>query len=177
MAHQAIILAGMQDTALEKLLARLDETGEEGIATREFIASRRVKVGLRKQPTGARWTPFGHIELNPSQMRNEQYALSLVVHEVRHLKQGILRALSVQGELEAWQAQFAYLRAQRGKYADSPDSEALIDDLMQLSPHDRADLQRARILMRKIAGEEYHINWLPLFPLGREMLFLVTGRK
>ncbi len=168
MAHQAIILAGMQDTALKKLLARLDETGEEGIAAREFIARRRVKVGLRKQPTGARWTLLGHIELNPSQVQDELYALSLIVHEVRHLEQGILRALSVQGELEAWQAQFAFLKKQTGKYANSPSHETLIEELMRLSPDDRADLLRARTLMQEFAGKKYRINWLPLFPPGRK---------
>jgi len=167
MAHQAIILAGMQNNALEKLLARLDETGEEGIAAHEYIASRRVKVGLRKQPTGARWTPFGHIELNPSQMQDELYALSLIVHEVRHLKQGIFHALSVQGELEAWQEQFAFLKAQTGRYANSSSHETLIEELMRLSPADRTDLLRARSLMQEYAGKKYRINWLPLFPPGR----------
>jgi hypothetical protein len=85
---------------LDKLIARLDETGPEGRAARDFLRARRVRVGLRPQPTGARWTVLGHIELNPSQLADEAYALSLIVHEVRHLKQGILGALSVRGELE-----------------------------------------------------------------------------
>lgn len=168
MALLPIILAGMKDPTLEKLLARLDETGTEGAAAQKFIANRRVRVSLRKQPTGARWTPFGHIELNPSQMKDEPYALSLIVHEVRHLKQGIFHALSVQGELEAWQEQFAYLKAQTGKYTNSSSHEALIEELMTLSPDDRADLLRARALMQKYAGKKYRINWLPIFPLGRK---------
>ncbi len=107
----------MRPFTLDELLARLDETGEAGRAAREYIRHRRVRVRLRRQSTGARWTPFGNIELSPTQLGNEAYALSLVVHEVCHLKQGILSALSVRGELEAWQEQFAFLKSLTGKYS------------------------------------------------------------
>jgi hypothetical protein len=155
----------MDVSPLEKLLNRLDETGPEGRAARDFLRARRVKVGVRPQPTGARWTIFGYIELHPAQMNNEAYALSLIVHEVRHLKQGLLGALSVRGELEAWQEQFAYLKSQTGQYSVSPRHQAIIEELMTLGLDSRADLQRARALMREYAGKKYRINWLPLFPL------------
>ncbi|RJP52724.1 MAG: hypothetical protein C4583_06180 [Anaerolineaceae bacterium] len=149
---------------LDKLLTRLEGTGPEGRAARDFLQERRVKVGLRPQPTGARWTIFGHIELHPAQIDNEAYALSLIVHEVRHLKQGLLGALSVRGELEAWQEQFAFLKSQTGQYTASPRHNAIIEQLMTLSLDSRADLQRARALMREYAGPKYRIHWLPLFP-------------
>jgi hypothetical protein len=110
---------------------------------------------------------FGHIELSPSQLADEAYALSLIVHEVRHLKQGILGALSVRGELEAWQEQFAFLKAQR-HYSSLPRHNAIIEELMILSLDSCADLQRARELMREYAGPKYRINWLPLFPLWKK---------
>ncbi len=152
-------------SALDNLLARLDETGPEGRAARDFLRARRIRVGLRSQPTGARWTAFGRIELAPSQLADEAYALSLIVHEVRHLKQGTCGALSVRGELEAWQEQFVFLKSLTGKYSSSPRHQALIEEMMTLSIDSRADLQRARALMREYAGPKYRINWLPLFPL------------
>lgn len=157
--------------SLDKLLARLDENGPEGRAARDYLSVRGIRVRIRPQPTGARWTAFGHIELAPSQLADEAYALSLIVHEVRHLKQGILGALSVRGELEAWQEQFAFLKAQTGHYSSSPRHNAIIEELLTLSKDSRSDLQRARALIRDYAGPRYRINWLPLFPLGREIRF------
>lgn len=153
------------DSKLADLLKRLDETGPEGRAARDFLGARRVKVGLHLQPTGARWTLFGHIQLHPNQVDNEAYALSLIIHEVRHLKQGFFGALSVRGELEAWQEQFVFLKSQTGQYSASPRQQTIIEEMMTLGLDSRADLQRARALMREYAGKKYRINWLPLFPL------------
>lgn len=167
----------MRDTSrLNELLARLDSTGPVGQAAREFLQARRVRVSLHPQPTGARWTAFGHIELSPSNVADESYALSLIVHEVRHLQQGILGALSVRGELEAWQEQFAYLKSLTGKFSIFPRHNAMIEELMGLSLSSRADLKRARALMRAYAGRKYRIDLLPLYPLGREILFWLIGR-
>lgn len=162
---------------LDRLLSRLDEAGPEGRAARDFMRARRIRVGLRPQPTGARWTLSGHIELHPNQMDNEAYALSLIVHEARHLKQGLFGALSVRGELEAWQEQFAFLKSLTGKYAASPRHNAIIEEVTTLSPDSRADLQRARQLMREFAGPQYRIHWLPLQPLMSEIRFHLSKRK
>jgi predicted SprT family Zn-dependent metalloprotease len=167
----------MDSSPLDKLLVRLEETGPEGRAARDFLRTRRVRVGLRRQPTGARWTALGGIQLNPSNLADEAYALSLIVHEVRHLKQGIVTALSVRGELEAWQEQFAYLKSLTGKYSASPRHEAIIEEMMMLSLDIRADLARVRVLMREYAGKKYRINWLPLFPLRCEIRFWLTKRR
>lgn len=166
----------MNDAAkLDQLLARLDETSPEGRAARDFLRARRVRLRLRPQPTGARWTIFGNIELEPSQLANEAYALSLIVHEVRHLRQGIFGALSVRGELQAWQEQFAFLKSQTGRYSHDPHKNAIIEALMRLSVNSRTDLKAARILMRDYAGPKYRINWLPLYPPGREIWYWMTG--
>jgi hypothetical protein len=90
----------------------------------------------------------------------------------RHLKQGILGALSVRGELEAWQEQFAYLKSLTGRYSASPRHNAIIEQLMTLSLDSRTELQRARVLMREYAGPKYRINLLPLFPLRLRFQFL-----
>ncbi len=165
----------MADVSLDNLLAKLDETGPDGRAARDFLRARRVRVGLRPQPTGARWTAFGHIQLNPSTLADEVYALSLIVHEVRHLKQGIFGALSVRGELEAWQEQFAYLKSLTGRYSAAPRQEAIIEEMMSLSLDIRTDLQRARMLMQEFGGKKYRIDLLPLYPLGREIGFWLIG--
>ena len=110
-------------------------------------------------------------------MENEAYALSLIVHEVRHLKQGLIGALSVRGELEAWQEQFAYLKSLTGKYSVSARHQAIIEELMTLSLDSRANLQRARTLMRDYAGPKYRINWLPLHPIWKEIGYVIFRRK
>jgi hypothetical protein len=99
--------------------------------------------------------------------------LSLLVHEVHHLKQGWHLALSVQGELEAWQVQFAYLKSLTQKYSPYPQHEATITELMMLSPSNREHLKHARVLMQRFAGKKYRIDLYPLYPLAREIQFLL----
>ncbi len=163
-------------SALDNLIRRLDSTNLLGRAARDYLLARGIRVTLRPQPTGARWTALGHIELAPSQLADEAYALSLIVHEVRHLKQGILSALSVRGELEAWQEQFAFLKSQMGRYSASTRQNEIIEEMMTLSLDSRVDLQSARALMREFSGKKYRINWLPLYPFGREIWYWLTGR-
>jgi hypothetical protein len=165
----------METSALDKLLKRLDESGPPGLAARQYLDNHKVQVRLKSQSTGARWTVLGGIELNPSQLANEPYALSLIVHEVCHMRQGFYKALSVQGELAAWQEQFACLHSMSGRYSVDDGRNGLIAELMSLSGENRSDLLRARELMRKFAGEKYHIDWLPIFPLLREIRFRLTG--
>ncbi len=43
------------------------------------------------------------------------FMLNLVAHEALHLKQGVLTALSVYGELEAWQLGFRIFQALGGR--------------------------------------------------------------
>lgn len=164
---------------LENLLARLPSTGEAGEAALRYLSERRTRVRIRKQSSsGARWTLFGNIELNTSYAEgtNDAYALSLLVHEVHHLKQGWHLALSVQGELEAWQVQFAYLKSLTQKYSPYPQHEATITELMSLSPSSREHLKHARVLMPRFAGKKYRIDLYPLYPLGREIQFRLTGK-
>jgi hypothetical protein len=157
---------------LENLLTRLASTGEAGEAAFRYIRERQVPVRIRKQATGARWTLFGAIELNPDYVGaiSDNYAMSLIVHEVHHLKQGWQLALSVEGELEAWQVQFAYLKTVMGMFFPVPEYDAVIAELMSL-PSTRAGLIRARTLMQKFAGKKYRVDLLPLYPLWKEILF------
>jgi hypothetical protein len=166
---------------LDQLLKELGRCGPQGEAALEFIGERKVKISLHDQPTGARWTLGGNIELHPrfsSGTPDEPYPLSLIVHEVRHLEQGFFTALSVYGELDAWQLQFSFLKSLTGFYHPNPQNNAIITDLMSLSlNNDRDVLVQARNLMRAYAGKFYRINLLPLLPLPGEILFLFTYRR
>jgi len=123
----------------------------------------------------------GLILLHPRYAAGEPdspYPLSLIIHEVKHLQQGWITALSVQGELEAWQEQFRFLKALTGYYNELPYRDEIIRDLMSFSSSaDRQALSQARDLMRAYAGDNYRVDLLPLYPLDKEILFLLTGGK
>jgi hypothetical protein len=163
------------------LLASLDRSGPVGHQTVGYAQDHGIHVGIRGQSAGARWTPCNRIELHPRYVEgsaNSPYALSLVVHEVRHLRQGWLTALSVYGELDAWQCQFGFLESMTGRHREEADRDRIIPKLMSLPlDWDRADLQTARVLMRAYAGRTYRVDLLPLYPLHRELAFLLTGRR
>src|SRR3972149_9125054 len=99
-----------------KVLSILSASGPAGKRTASYIAAKKVKLSFAAQPTGARWTPRGmligpkEIQINPKQEASTKEAkdawrISLIAHEARHYEQGLFTALSVYGELEAWQLQ------------------------------------------------------------------------
>lgn len=163
---------------LDLSLKHLDSTGPQGAAAVDYLKKRGVKIEFHNQPTAARWTIFGSIQLHPRYAvspPDDPYALSLIVHETRHLQQGFFTALSVMGELQAWQLQFEFYRSLTGKYSPAGIFEPIIAELMSLSMTDRAHLHRARELMVAYAGPKYRIDWLPLYPLGREIGHWLNG--
>ena len=107
------------------VLDHLNASGQEGAAAVSFIKNRNVKIGFRKQKsTGAMWSLNGNIYLNANNFSlstppTHAFMLSLVAHEALHLKQGILTALSVYGELEAWQLGFRIYQTLGGRLASS----------------------------------------------------------
>src|SRR5512138_1830763 len=156
----------------ENLLEGVAALGEEGRAAVEFVRARRIKIGFRRAraAVGAFWTPFGNIRLNSLYYTYETplddlRVRTLVIHEARHIQQGILTALSVYGELDAWQLEFGIYYRLRGEYPHPAVAQLLSLPL----GYDRAVLQRARQLMQAYAGKGYRIDLLPLFPLGREI--------
>lgn len=162
---------------LGNLLNAINELGEEGRATVDFIRVRGTKIGFKLVPpnVGAFWTVFGNIRLN-----SEYYSYStslddirlktLIVHEAHHLKQGFFKALSVYGELEAWQLEFSIYHRVKGKYP-----RPSIAELMSLPlKYDRDVLKKAAKLMQDYAGKGYRIDLLPLYPLKREIKYWLT---
>jgi hypothetical protein len=160
---------------LSSLLQSLDRFGPEAVAAGAYIRQHGTRVSVHDQSSGARWTADRRIELHPHCTRlapDHPDAIALVIHEVRHLQQGAFTALSVYGELEAWQLQFNFLKSVTGRYHREPGRAALIEQLTSLPlGWDRAALQRARLLMRSYAGPKYRIDLLPLYPIHLELSF------
>jgi len=149
-------------------LAQVDE------ASLQYLQSRRVKIGFRKQSaaTAAIWTPGQRIYLNPKYFSpdtspNDPRVLSLLIHEVRHLQQGFFTALSVYGELEAWQLGFRVEQKLTGRTLPP-----VIEEMLSLPLNwDREVLEQARKLMLTYAGKGYRADLLPLYPLGKEIKY------
>jgi len=163
------------------LMRELGASGPTGLEYEQYLRSRKVRIGVRSQSSGARWTLGGHIDLSPRYLHDapsSPYALSLVVHEIQHLRQGPLTALSVYGELQAWQTQFRFLLELVGGYTGVPGQVTAIRELLQLPlGWDRAALAAARHLMREYAGRRYRVDLLPLYPLHREILYVLLRRR
>lgn len=165
---------------LDKLLTELSRSGPQGRSTFQFLSDHKIKVGFHEQPTSARWTITGNIELHPRFANgppDAPYPLSLIIHEVRHLQQGFFTALSVYGELDAWQLQFYFLKSLTGQYHLILNKNMIIGDLMSLSVvFDRRVLKRSVLLMKAYAGDGYLVNLLPLYPLPREIRFFLSRK-
>ena len=159
----------------DRSLKTLEQCGAEGRSALDFIRAHRVELSFHEQPTAARWTLGGHIQLHPRYADGDPsaaYLLCLIVHEVKHLQQGFFTALSVYGELEAWQLQFSFLKTFTGKYHDNPRYDSVIHELMSLPLSVNRDaLLKAQQLMKDYAGKKYRIDLLPLFPLIHEIKF------
>ena len=164
----------------EALLDTLSQTGDLGNETAEYIRAQCVRMRFRKhsKSTGARWFAFANISLNSryySTATNltSTKLLSLLVHEVHHLKQGMWTALSVYGELDAWQVEYRFYKSIKPSRLD-PALEELL--LLPLS-FERENLRRAASLMQTYAGKGYRINWLPLYPIQREIRYWFSRRE
>jgi len=163
----------------DTLLDAVAQIGEEGRTAVDFLRKRGTKIGFKnaRPNVGAFWTVFGNIRLN-SHYYNYETPLddlrikTLVIHEARHLEQGLFTALSVYGELDAWQLEFRIYQRVKGNYP-----HAVIAELMTLPlEYDRDVLKRAVTLMQAYAGKGYRADLLPLYPIGREIKYWVTRK-
>jgi len=160
-------------TWFERALTALADAGPAGRASAEYIKRRRSYLGLSRQKhTGATWFNWRRLRfgvfLNASyadRQPDDPYLCSLLAHEAKHLEQGVVEALSVRGELVAWQLQYDVLV----EFSIQPDQPW--QQLYALDSASRADLERAQSLMKHIAGPEYRIDWLPLCPLPAEVAY------
>jgi hypothetical protein len=155
------------------ILSRMDEPCVQ------YLRSHRTKIGFSRQSasTGAIWFIDGNIYLNSRYYSlqtapNDPQLLSLFVHEVRHLQQGFFTALSVYGELDAWQLGFRVYQNLTGQLPSGRGGnshEALLEIMSLPLGWDRQVLRRAQTLMQEYAGKGYRADLLPLYPFGKEI--------
>jgi hypothetical protein len=157
----------------------LEKTGQSGAQAAHYLREKHIPIFFSRdnRAVGAAWTPLRSIRINSVHFSPERIEdprlLALVVHEVRHLQQGFLIALSVYGELDAWQVGFNFQKSLIGKYP-SPMIEELCSLPLAL---DRQNLARARQMIKAIAGKGYRIDLLPLYPLPSEIRYRLTGHS
>ncbi len=163
----------------EQLLEAVAACCEEGKAAAEYVRARGTRVGLRRarKNVGAFWGLARSIYFNSRHYSREAALKSpavwtLFIHEVKHLQQGYFVALSIYGELEAWQLQFRLLKQITG--GSLPPA---LEELLALPLNfDRANLRRARQLMTDYAGLLYSAFLLPLYPLPQEITYWLTRK-
>jgi hypothetical protein len=164
----------------ERFLETVSSCSSEGMEAAEYIRAHRIHIGMMRarKSVGAFWTLTRAAYLNSAYYSRESSladpgAWTLLIHEVRHLQQGSLTAFSIYGELDAWQYQFQVLKKLTGKQLAPPYEEILSLPLNM----ERVNLQRARRLMTQIAGKSYGANFLPLYPIHKEIGYWLTGKK
>ncbi len=165
---------------LEQYLEKVAQSSEEGRGAVEFVRAHRIRVGLRRarKSVGAFWQFGNKFFLNSAHYTMESAlenprAWTLFVHEVHHLQQGPLTALSIYGELDAWQVEFRLYKQLTGKIL-----QPALEELLTLPlGFDRKTLRRARQLMTAFAGFRYGAWILPLYPIHREIVYWVTRKS
>lgn len=166
---------------LEKYFDRVLQSSEEGREAVEYVLAHKTKVGIKRgrKSVGAFCTITRSFYLNSIHYTHETSlenprAWALFIHEVRHLKQGFFTALSILGELEAWQIEFRVYKGIIGR-----PLVPILEELLSLPPDtmDRAHLRRAREIMMQFAGKGYGANWLPLYPINKEIRYWVTRKE
>jgi hypothetical protein len=163
----------------EKFLEAVANCCDEGREAVDYIRARKTHVGMKRarKSVGAFWTLAKSAHLNSAHYTPEAALISpnawaLLIHEVRHLQQGMFIAFSIYGELDAWQYQFQVLKKITGR-ALTPLAEEILALPVNM---DRDNLQHARHLMTQMAGKNYGANWLPLYPIHQELKYLLTRR-
>lgn len=166
---------------LEKYFEKVEGSSEEGRQAVEFVRSRKIKVAIKRarKSVGAFWTLRGRFYLNAlhytkeSTLGDNPRAITIFIHEVRHLQQGPVTALSVYGELDAWQYEFRLLKKMLGW-----DLHPVLEELLSLPLNfDRTNLRNARRLMHKFAGFWYCAWILPMYPITKEIKYWLTRNE
>src|SRR5689334_9490087 len=98
---------------LEAYFEKVAACSEEGRQAVEYVKANKIRIGFKRvrKSVGAFWTLWRGFYLNsryytPESSLEQVRAWTLFVHEVRHLQQGPISALSIHGELDAWQYEF-----------------------------------------------------------------------
>jgi hypothetical protein len=162
----------------KKIFKELEKKTEISSQETGFISRKKIHIRFSDQKfSGARWTLFNNIFLNSRTYSTstdpaDPGLLSLVLHELHHMRQGLLTAMSVYGELDAWQVGFRFYQKLTGK----PLKKPLIELLEIPLSWSRQDLVKAKQLMKEFSPG-YRIDWYPLYPIHREIIWLFTHRQ
>lgn len=157
------------------MLASLMSGGSTLQHAAEYIIANDIQIKFRTLGAGAMWWIDGNIYLNsdsysPQTRPDHPYMLALIAHEAKHLEQGPIVALSVYGELEAWQVQYEVFKELVGASHGTYEQRIVWDELSQIPlSYSHSDLEKARELIQYLAGVDYQINQLPLCPLPAEI--------
>lgn len=164
----------------EKFLEAVSNCSDEGREAVDYIRTKKTYIGVKRarKSVGAFWTLAKSAYLNSTHYSQEASLTSpnawvLLIHEVRHLQQGPLTALSIYGELDAWQYQLQVLKKITGKQLVPPLEEILSLPLNM----NRKNLQHARQLMTQFAGKSYGAGLLPLYPIHKEIGYWLTRKS
>jgi len=164
---------------LKQYLGKVAESSPEGREAVQYVRERRIKIGFRRarKSVGAFWTITRRFYLNtrhysPESSLDNPRAWTLFLHEVRHLQQGPIMAISIYGEMDAWQYEFRIYKRMTGK-----ELHPLLEELLALPlSFDRSILRQARGLMTKFAGKGYGAWILPLYPITKEIQHFFTRK-
>jgi hypothetical protein len=140
-------------------LSEIEQLGSEVVA---YMKEKKVRIGFHEQyKSGGGWTFFRNITLSPRDKKDplNPYVLSLIIHEIYHLKQTIWTRLSMQGELRAWQYQKqtypAVAKIEGNEIGSAGEAyggtKEFWDELFALSSESREDLAKAQDVMTKIS--------------------------
>ncbi|MFN2215886.1 MAG: hypothetical protein ACK2TS_03010 [Anaerolineales bacterium] len=166
------------NTFEQKVLKELGKRGELSQQDLDYFARNKVRIGFSRQKySGARWTLFKKILLNANSYStstdpSDPGLLSLVVHEVHHMQQGLFTAMSVYGELDAWQVGFRFYQQQTERKLKGPLVELLAIPLTW----ERQNLIKAKELMKDYSPG-YRIDWYPIYPIHHEIIWKLTHRQ
>jgi hypothetical protein len=156
----------------------LAKQGPLGLESEAFMRQQRVRVKFHQQKnSGAAWTLAGNIHLNAHDYSmntkpDNPAMLSLIVHEVHHLRQGLLTALSVYGELDAWQVGFKFYQSITGSQLCS-----VLQEILNLPLDFSRDRLREAVNLMKAYSPGYRIDLLPLYPIHREIAWWLTRKE
>lgn len=162
----------------EDIFKELAKHGPTGLESEDYMRTHRVKLKFKPQKnSGAAWTLGGNILLNALTFSTDTKPdnagmLSLVVHEVHHLRQGLLTAMSVYGELDAWQVGFNFYQGLTGKPLNP-----LLQDLLKLPLGFSRDVLKQATRLMKAYSPGYRIDLYPLYPIHREITWWFTRKE
>jgi hypothetical protein len=163
----------------EKFLEAVSSCSDEGQEAVDYIRAHKTHISMKRarKSVGAFWTLTKAAYLNSAHYSQEAAlvnpnAWALLIHEVRHLQQGWLTAFSIYGELDAWQYQFQVQKKLTGRQL-----APLLEEILCLPLNmERKNLRNAQRLMTQYAGKSYGANWLPLYPIHKEIKYWVMRR-